>query len=218
MITIILVFIVIQWRGLLFHLCSFRFCGEQRDQARKKRKAFFVSVPVEEQIKDSFQSKSFHELFEISILNQTLQNIIVILPSPRLFFLSFQCPFTCNSNRCLLLLLVCAALYRIPQYYIILFPGDGVWQVFQETKSRPRTSEIKDITDGEEYRKQCQPGVFLADPNNFSLIFNTDGIPLFKSSGVRIWPIYLAVNELPPCKRYTSLLFSIYSVQLHLCS
>ena len=145
MITIILVFFfVIQWRGLLFHLCSFRFCGEQRDQARKKRKAFFVSVPVEEQIKDIFQSKSFHELF-----NQTIQNIIVILPSPHLFFLSFQCPFTCNSNRCLLLLLVCAALYRILQYYIILFPGDGVWQVFQETKSRPRTSEIKDIIDGE---------------------------------------------------------------------
>jgi len=33
----------------------FRFCGEQRDQARKKRKASFVSVPVEEQIKDIFQ-------------------------------------------------------------------------------------------------------------------------------------------------------------------
>ena len=85
-----------------------------------------MPVPVEEQIKDIFQSKSFHELFDISLLNQTIQNIIVILPSPHLFFLSFQCPLTCNSNRCLLLLLVCAALYRILQYYIILFSGDGV--------------------------------------------------------------------------------------------
>ena len=177
-----------------------------------------MSVVVEEQIKDIFQSKSFHELFDISLLNQTIQNIIVILPSPHLFFLSFQCPLTCNSNRSLLLLLVCGTLYRIPQYYIILFPGDGVWQVFQETKSRPRTSVIKDIIDGEEYRKQCQPGGFLADPNNFSLIFNTDGIPLFKSSGFGIWPVYLTVNELPPCKRYSSLLFPIYSVQLYLCS
>ena len=42
-----------------------------------KRKAIFVSVSVEEQIKDIFRSKSFHELFEISILNQTIQNIIV---------------------------------------------------------------------------------------------------------------------------------------------
>lgn len=80
--------------------------------------------------------------------------------------------------------------------------GDGIWQDFQRVKMRKRTvGVIKDIMDGEEYQKYCQPGGFLANQNNFSLIFNTDGIPLFKSSGVGLWPVYLAINELPPCKR-----------------
>lgn len=92
-------------------------------------------------------------------------------------------------------------------FFILIIPfliGDGIWQDFQQIKMTKRTvGVINDIMDGEEYRKHCQPGGFLANQNNFSLIFNTDGIPLFKSSGVGIWPVYLAVNELSPCKRYT---------------
>lgn len=34
--------------------------------------------------------------------------------------------------------------------------------------------------------------------NNLSFAFNTDGVPLFKSSKVSMWPVYILVNELPP--------------------
>lgn len=29
-------------------------------------------------------------------------------------------------------------------------------------------------------------------------LFNTDGVALFRSSTTDIWPVFLAVNELPP--------------------
>jgi len=35
-------------------------------------------------------------------------------------------------------------------------------------------------------------------PDNFvTLTLNTDGIPVFKSSGYSFWPLYLTLNELP---------------------
>ena len=33
--------------------------------------------------------------------------------------------------------------------------------------------------------------------NNISFIFNTDGVPIFKSSKMSLWPIFLMINELP---------------------
>ncbi|XP_063425300.1 uncharacterized protein LOC134708578 [Mytilus trossulus] len=34
-------------------------------------------------------------------------------------------------------------------------------------------------------------------PNNISFTWNTDGIPVFKSSKFSLWPFYLVINELP---------------------
>ena len=71
--------------------------------------------------------------------------------------------------------------------------------------TRPESSlafPIKDIYNGKEYRKH---GPFLskvANPANISLLLNTDGVAMFKSSCKDIWPIYLAINELPPAMRY----------------
>ncbi|KAK3920928.1 Replicase polyprotein 1ab [Frankliniella fusca] len=42
--------------------------------------------------------------------------------------------------------------------------------------------------------------------NNISLSFCTDGTPLFKSSNLSIWPVFLSVNELPPTLRMKHLL------------
>jgi hypothetical protein len=33
-------------------------------------------------------------------------------------------------------------------------------------------------------------------------VWNTDGVPIFKSSGFSIWPIFLIINELPYHLRY----------------
>ncbi len=42
---------------------------------------------------------------------------------------------------------------------------------------------IKDIQDGEEYKKLMEPGNFLSVPEHTGLILCSDGVPLFKSSG-----------------------------------
>lgn len=47
-------------------------------------------------------------------------------------------------------------------------------------------------------------GEFL-DPKlqNITAVFNTDGVNLYSSSKVELWPIFLAINELSPPKRFS---------------
>lgn len=59
---------------------------------------------------------------------------------------------------------------------------------------------IHDIYDGSEYRKRVQSG-FLSSVSNVSLLMNTDGV---QSSKREVWPIWLAINELPPNLRFIS--------------
>ena len=35
-----------------------------------------------------------------------------------------------------------------------------------------------------------------------SCIFNTDGVALYKSSKIDIWPIYISINEIPARERF----------------
>lgn len=55
---------------------------------------------------------------------------------------------------------------------------------------------ISDIYDGALYKEWMANG-FLANPNNISFSWYTDGVPVFKSSETGVWPIYLTINELP---------------------
>ena len=76
-------------------------------------------------------------------------------------------------------------------------------------KKLPSCSIIRDIVDGIEYKKFKQNGGFLTNEDHLTLLFNTDGIPLYKSSKVNIGPVFLAINELPLevqfAKKYDSL-------------
>ena len=47
------------------------------------------------------------------------------------------------------------------------------------------------------YKYLSQDGNILSSPDNISFIMNTDGAPVFKSSKVSIWPVFLIINELP---------------------
>eukprot|EP00732_Lithocolla_globosa_P003245 Lithocolla_globosa_v1_NODE_2510_length_1968_cov_96.830110.p1 type:complete len:173 gc:universal NODE_2510_length_1968_cov_96.830110:583-1101(+) len=53
----------------------------------------------------------------------------------------------------------------------------------------------KDIYDGSEYQLFSE---FLSKIENVSFSFNTDGVPIFKSSLFTVWHIWLTINELPP--------------------
>ena len=41
----------------------------------------------------------------------------------------------------------------------------------------------------------------LSDQRNISFTWNMDGIPVFKSSKLAIWPLFCIVNELPYAQR-----------------
>ena len=63
-------------------------------------------------------------------------------------------------------------------------------------------NNIEDICDGELYKSLSDRGVLSSElPYNVSFTLNTDGVPVFKSSNMSIWPVYLTINELPYNKR-----------------
>ena len=71
-------------------------------------------------------------------------------------------------------------------------------------RTKKNGDKIENIYDGAIYQKQLKSKGFLSQRNNISFTWNTDGIPGFKSSKYRIWPLYLTINELSPQKRWRS--------------
>lgn len=62
-----------------------------------------------------------------------------------------------------------------------------------------KENNIEDVYDCENYKLLFGEKKALNENNesHLSFIFNTDGIPIFKSSKTSIWPIFLMINELP---------------------
>lgn len=56
---------------------------------------------------------------------------------------------------------------------------------------QPRSYDVGDITESLAYHS------LPLQPDDLTLTFNTDGVPLFESSGYGIWPLLAQVNELP---------------------
>ena len=59
---------------------------------------------------------------------------------------------------------------------------------------------IEDVYDGKLYKELSANGL-LSCKDNISFLMNTDGVPVFKSSKVSIWPLYFIINELDYNKR-----------------
>ncbi|XP_065900912.1 uncharacterized protein [Dysidea avara] len=54
-----------------------------------------------------------------------------------------------------------------------------------------------DITSGDLYKNLVSSNTAKGIKNYITLSLNTDGIPVFHSSGYSFWPLYLSINELP---------------------
>jgi len=78
---------------------------------------------------------------------------------------------------------------------------EGLWESIEELKHSSSAS-VSDISSGESYKKLKQPGGFLDDTSNITLSMFIDGIPLYSSSSISLWPVYLLINEIPPKKRF----------------
>lgn len=78
----------------------------------------------------------------------------------------------------------------------------GMWEAITLSKDANVTDTINDVTNGLAYKKLQEEGQFLHNSSNVTLSMFTDGIPLFKSSGVSLWPVYFLINEIPAKERF----------------
>ena len=63
------------------------------------------------------------------------------------------------------------------------------WELLQrQFTSRTDDTAIHDIYDGAAYKKHA---AFLENPTNISFTMNTDGVALYHSSQISIWPVWL---------------------------
>ena len=73
------------------------------------------------------------------------------------------------------------------------------WSNLQKRFNRSSEPDnLSDVLDGKEYRKHHD---FVSQPGNVTLTLNTDGVSMFQSTSVDLWPIWLAINELPSILR-----------------
>ena len=75
-------------------------------------------------------------------------------------------------------------------------PGVDVWSALQKPPVSP-PGTICDIQNGKKYREMSE----FTSKGNLTLVVNTDGVQLFKSSSVSMWPIWIIINELPVSMR-----------------
>ncbi|KAK3911570.1 Protein TIC 214 [Frankliniella fusca] len=71
---------------------------------------------------------------------------------------------------------------------------------YKATRTKQNNDNIEDIYDGVAYKKAEQQ--FSDGDFNLTLTWNTDGLQVFKSSLMSLWPFYFVINELSPKKRF----------------
>ena len=87
----------------------------------------------------------------------------------------------------------------IYMYLRCIFIDHTLWSNLRKRFERTTNPEdLCDMYDGKEYRKHHD---FLSRPENGSFLLNTDGISVFRSSTMSLWPLWLVINELPPSVR-----------------
>lgn len=82
------------------------------------------------------------------------------------------------------------------------FIDPALWSALQErfqATHADTTDVLRDIHDGLQYKRHKE---FFASSCNVSFLLNTDGVALYHSSKVSVWPVWLAINELPAVLRY----------------
>ncbi|CAD6241206.1 GSCOCG00009214001-RA-CDS [Cotesia congregata] len=91
----------------------------------------------------------------------------------------------------------------VRQQLIELYRRPGFYECLQHrfnARLEDNNHYTTDIYNGSLYQSFVANG-FLANQDNISLTWYTDGIPVYKSSKVSMWPVYLSINELPFVER-----------------
>ena len=78
--------------------------------------------------------------------------------------------------------------------YIIL---TGNWTLLVTPTLLTGSDVSCDVWDGSALQPLCAPGRYFSCEHHLALSLSTDGVPIFKSSKVSLWPVYLVVLNLP---------------------
>ena len=74
-----------------------------------------------------------------------------------------------------------------------------VWDALQARKQASTVEgNMGDISGGKKYEEMKE----FVKNGNLTMVANTDGVQLFKSSSVSLWPVWIVINELPMGMRY----------------
>ncbi|WAR13393.1 LOW QUALITY PROTEIN: hypothetical protein MAR_027573 [Mya arenaria] len=206
-----------------------RYKGNIDQQELQQNKSYFTFLSLSQQVLDILKRDGMGQCLEdyrksrCQCNNRHHNRSFVQEPCDDDNFLSSQ------NNITLLFNTDGIPLYKSSEFSGLRYKGNIDQQELQQNKSYfsflSLSQQVLDILkrDGmgqclEDYRKSrcqcnnrhhnrsfvqepCDDDNFLSSQNNITLLFNTDGIPLYKSSGVSIWPFYLVGNELPPKMR-----------------
>ena len=63
------------------------------------------------------------------------------------------------------------------------------------------TKVRQDVMNGKKYQELFSKGWLKEEDDFVTFLVNTDGVLLYTSSGIHLWSIYIALNEIPPEKR-----------------
>ena len=81
--------------------------------------------------------------------------------------------------------------------------GPAFYSLLQCQKNiQIKPGQLTDIYGGQLYQALASDGGCLADDRNISMVLNTDGVVVFHSTNLSIWPVLLMINELPFSQRY----------------
>ena len=84
---------------------------------------------------------------------------------------------------------------------LLIAPGVMEKLEYRFNRQKKSESSIEDVYDGRLYKRLSADNGFLSSPDNISLLGNTDGVALVRSTRAGVWPVYYVINELPPRER-----------------
>ena len=86
-------------------------------------------------------------------------------------------------------------------HYLLHIPGFADTLNHRQTREKKTPENMEDVYDGSRYRRMQEPGQILSNNDNYSYIWNGDGLRLTRTSNEEAFPIYIRLNELPPIIR-----------------
>lgn len=105
----------------------------------------------------------------------------------------------CSNNECKHLC-VKSVLKRLHCYFLYIPLKEQLIWLLQDKNIHSKlvfgpNASCSDVHNGRIYRRLVETGAI--SPNDLTLQWNTDGVQIFKSSRISLWPIQVAINNLP---------------------